>query len=1266
MLAFLRSHVSVRLATIWLVVAIPLSVVLLVTYYQWYEAQVSIVEQERQGYAQAIATSFELFLAQMRLDMRASGGEVADMAVSSARTGRQLERLASVYPVTYAVFANSRGRVLASSQLGLVGESVALDNAFRTAMRAPDGGGLEPSEVASGAVVGFHVAQKIPARTGRPAGVMLMFVDVRKLHSFPIMVPAGGISIVDSAGQVVFQNEDIRFAETRAQWGNQFAFVRQALRGQVARTRDFRFPRGGTRIAVFVPVEPIGWSAGSSIEPGVALAPFYRSLAAGLPAVVAVGALALLVSIMTSRGIHRVLDELAGEARRIGSGQLEEPVRVRREDEIGEVAQALEVARIELLEARQRTGQELETTRSLLQAARTLAATIDVHKVLTRVAEIALRFTGLPRAFVNLIDLDEAVLIPVVATGGLAAPVGQVIPFDKLSRTSREAILAKKTAVLDYERPETPEYDRKIAQANNSRVVLFVPLLVGGEVVGHITLDEPRKRHEFSQREIELVEGVASQAAVVVRNARLFEAEARARLLAEKLDEINAVIHSSLEAVQTLQQALKLAGETLGASAGAIFLGEAGVSSARYQYGFPKDFTGTSYAAELFPFARLMEQTQEPVAIGESRLGELMNVEIAREFGVRSLLAIPLSIRGRLVGGIGLIFREPHEFTSIEIDFARKLGASMSLAIENARLHDASKRELARTTVLKEVAAAASELGVEEVAARTLETLERLLGATAGLVYRLDEKRRVLHMISLRGYTPDVVPLFEEVPLDERSVMGQTVLRDQLLTFSYDELPEATRRRAKGVGETGKGWVVIPARGHGRVVGSITLVFEAERHLDEEDLALLGGLGDQLGVALENASFFEAERERARFGRSMAEINANLASSLDIDETLPAVLEKARKELGGCGAAVSDRVEGGWRIRHLAGITAPGIEPGSTFRDEQAPTLMRVLHTRQPHIVAEVLTAPDVNREIAEHIGYRAFATYPLIVRRELIGAATVFFAEPRPLSDVELDYLRRAAFAVSLAEENSRLYKAEHQVAQTLQTALLALPERIPGVEFAHTYYSATEAARVGGDFYDLFELEHEKLGVTVGDISGHGVEAAVLTSLVKNAIRVQATQQDKKSNEVVKTASRLLYENSPTEIFATVFFGVLHLDDGLLEFCNAGHTTGACICSDGAVRKLASNSPLIGAFEAEEFELSTERVGVNDLLFLYTDGLTEARRDKKLFGEERLFELLAHERGDDPERTLRKVIDEVLAFSRGRLSDDLAVLALRRSSGD
>lgn len=493
-------------------------------------------------------------------------------------------------------------------------------------------------------------------------------------------------------------------------------------------------------------------------------------------------------------------------------------------------------------------------------------------------------------------------------------------------------------------------------------------------------------------------------------------------------------------------------------------------------------------------------------------------------------------------------------------------------------------------------------------------------------------------------------------------VTRQAVAEKRTVVVDYDLLPVDQKRYP--VQLEMRQALFVPLLDREEFVGFVSLDDPGDRHeFSQREMEIAEGIAGQAATAITNARLVEAVRESARLERSMADISADLASSLDIEETLPKVLDKMCAELHCHGAAVADRVSGGWRIRHVVGLEDEVLQTGNFSPDAENPMAREVLNTKQPYVCPACSGEMSDSDALARFGGFQGFALHPLIVRGDVIGLLMVFFSEPQTLSPGELDFIQRIAFATSLAEENCRLYESEHRIAETLQTALLALPERLPGIDFAHLYRSATEAARVGGDFYDLFEFEHEMVGITVGDMSGHGVDAAVLTSLVKNAIRTQAMQGGITPNAVMATTSRLLYQNSSSEIFATVFFGLLDLGTGRLVYCNAGHTTGALVSSDGRVRRLPGNGPLVGAFDSEDFGLSTESVQLNDVLFLYTDGLTEAWHERERFGEKRLFELLEGERDAQAATMLQHVLDNVLEFSEGQLSDDLAILTLQRS---
>ena len=177
----------------------------------------------------------------------------------------------------------------------------------------------------------------------------------------------------------------------------------------------------------------------------------------------------------------------------------------------------------------------------------------------------------------------------------------------------------------------------------------------------------------------------------------------------------------------------------------------------------------------------------------------------------------------------------------------------------------------------------------------------------------------------------------------------------------------------------------------------------------------------------------------------------------------------------------------------------------------------------------------------------------------------------------------------VSLAEENARLYERERGIAETLQQSLLSVPADLDGVQLGHFYGSATENTRVGGDFFDVFELADRLVAFTIGDVSGKGLEAASLTALAKNGLRAHAVEGDYPADAMRKT-NDVLQRFTPTETFVTVFFAVLDTDSRVLSYANAGHPPPLLVGAQG-VSELRGRGALLGAFPA----LSTTRSGCN-----------------------------------------------------------------------
>jgi GAF domain-containing protein len=478
----------------------------------------------------------------------------------------------------------------------------------------------------------------------------------------------------------------------------------------------------------------------------------------------------------------------------------------------------------------------------------------------------------------------------------------------------------------------------------------------------------------------------------------------------------------------------------------------------------------------------------------------------------------------------------------------------------------------------------------------------------------------------------------------------------------------------------------FPLRVAGATIGVITLYADTTDYFDREEVHLLTALADDFSFALEAAqvarkkaaaeealrrSHDELEarviRRTAELARELArtevlmEVASQSARSLEPGELGERILEIARRQLGAASGSVhlvdprtgaTDRVaEFGFPQEASMASQDPGV-----VDDDLAG---RAIATGRVQI-SEAQTAPPSSSEpgAAGTESHRE-VTFPAKAHGRTYGLVTLGFSAQSIFGEDEVSLYEAIGDQLGIAMENIRQVQAERHIADRLQEALLSMPRSISGIEFAHAYRSSTEAARVGGDFYDLFELKGDRIGVSIGDVAGKGIDAAVLTSLAKHTIRAHAFEGGKTPAQVLGLTNQVIHEATRPESFVTIFFATIDLRDGRLTCANAGHTAAAVVHRNGTITSLSRTGPPAGAFEDVQFGLSEARLGLGELLFLYSDGLTEARRGDDLYGEERLLALLSRV-GGSPHDILRRVLDDVMLFSGGDLRDDMAVLGL------
>ncbi len=244
------------------------------------------------------------------------------------------------------------------------------------------------------------------------------------------------------------------------------------------------------------------------------------------------------------------------------------------------------------------------------------------------------------------------------------------------------------------------------------------------------------------------------------------------------------------------------------------------------------------------------------------------------------------------------------------------------------------------------------------------------------------------------------------------------------------------------------------------------------------------------------------------------------------------------------------------------------------------------------------------------------------------------------------------------------RLVDEELAMARSIQQSILPQKtRRLAGLDVAAV---SIPSRQVGGDYYDLIPLPGGRSGIAIGDVSGKGVPAALLMSMLHAALHAQMIGSPS-LGPVMERMNRILCRSTSPEKFATFFFGVYEPEDGRFRFSNGGHNFPLLIRNDGSVSELEAGGLVLGMLADAGYEEEAVPLEPGDLLAFYTDGVTEEfdpEDEDHLFGEDRLTEILLAHRHESAEQILGKVREEVSRFNGGRsFSDDFTMIILRAS---
>jgi len=242
------------------------------------------------------------------------------------------------------------------------------------------------------------------------------------------------------------------------------------------------------------------------------------------------------------------------------------------------------------------------------------------------------------------------------------------------------------------------------------------------------------------------------------------------------------------------------------------------------------------------------------------------------------------------------------------------------------------------------------------------------------------------------------------------------------------------------------------------------------------------------------------------------------------------------------------------------------------------------------------------------------------------------------------------------LLEANQQM-KKELKMAQKIQQAII--PKTFPDIqEFCFSgMYIPMES--LGGDYYDVIKISENKIGMLIVDVCGHGVPAALITTMAKVSFSSNA-KSDRKTGEIVKIVNDELFNIIGNMEYLTAFFCIIDTEKGIIEYTNAGHPSTMIIKKNGGMIELNQNSPVIGFLNNVKFETNVEKIDDGDRIVLYTDGVTEAKNETgDLYDFERFRDILLANINLSNKELIETISKEINSFTGNtEISDDVTIL--------
>ncbi len=558
-----------------------------------------------------------------------------------------------------------------------------------------------------------------------------------------------------------------------------------------------------------------------------------------------------------------------------------------------------------------------------------------------------------------------------------------------------------------------------------------------------------------------------------------------------------------------------------------------------------------------------------------------------------------------------------------------------------------------------------STLDYEDLMKLVLELTTDAVDAEAALVYRIDKdvpnvRARYMDQDSKQVKyfkIPKGEGLIGWVAASKEPIIVNDVTQDSRFYWPIKEILSQVFRSV----------LIVPLTGRGRVIGVVEAINKRNGVFSDHDLDTLVGLANQFAVAIDNANLYREARREAMKRQLLYQVGTKLATTLNIDEVLKLILESLKKVIDFNAGGVYLLNE---KSHDLSSVSAVGygqgdekfvhLKFGQGLVGWSAKTGEAVIIDDVTGDKRYVNARPETKSEIV----------CPMKIDGRVIGVMNLESDKSDAFDKESLDLLTAFASQAAISVERALLHskmmenrRVTEQLAIARQIQLTFIPKSDPVIDGYDISGVNIPSGEVGGDYFDFITIVNNQTGISIADVSGKGIPAALIMASFRASLIAEI-----RNNYAIRTicskVNRLLYESVEQGNYVTAFYGVLDSKNDIFTFANCGHNRPIFLKKNGNVVFLAEGGPALGVLEDSLYEERPIFIQSGDLVFFYTDGVSEAvGKEGQEFGQDRIISALRQYRDLPSHEIHRRLYDDILEFaSPTHYFDDLTMVVLKK----